>query len=102
MSWENSKSMDMLIAARRLVLEVTKALDFRMDAIDPTNELRDALYMGEPEETYDLRIGEVGTLWLAGEKLARANSALWELERRLGESERKEEEDGGASPDTGA
>ena len=83
MSWENSGTADLLRAARRLVMEVDRAMDFRMDAIDPTHELRDAIYEGEPDETYDLRIGEVGTLWLASEKLGRANSALWELERRL-------------------
>lgn len=83
MSWENSETKDLLIGARRLLFEVDRAFDFRLDAIDPTHELRDLLYDSEPDETYDLRIGEVGTLWLAGEKLARANSALWELERRM-------------------
>lgn len=82
-SWDNSKTLDVLVAARQLVLTAQRAIDFRMDQVDPDGEEREALYEGEAD--YHTRIGEVGTLYYVDEKLRRANSALWELERRMDE-----------------
>ena len=84
MSWENTDTMRLLVAARTEVLSASKGIEFRMDQIDPTGEDREALYEDEPADTYDLRIAEVGTLWELDAKLRRANSALWELESRVG------------------
>ena len=79
--WDKSKTRDVLVAARMEVLRASKGIEFRMEQIDPTWESRNELYDGEPD--YDLQISEIGTLWTLSQMLARANSALWELERRM-------------------
>lgn len=81
MDWGHSATLDVIRAARTLVMSAQKVADFRMGQVDPEGEEREALYEGEAD--YHVRIGEVGTLYYMDEKLRRANSALWELERRL-------------------
>lgn len=103
MSWEKSKSSDVLWGARREVLSAKSVLGTMMDILDPSGEERDELY--NYGHNYELNGENFTLLEMLNEldtKLGRANSAMREVEFRLSDMERKEEEDGSASPDTGA
>lgn len=76
MSWERSKTTDVLWGARKLILTAASAIEVRMDQIDPTGEERYADDEGDGEST-------LGFLFTIDGMLRRANSALHEVEGRM-------------------
>ena len=93
MSWENSKSSDVLWGARREVLTAKSVLETMMDVLDPTHEERDEIY--NYGHNYELNGENFTLLEMLNEldtKLGRANSAMREVEFRLSDMERESEQ----------
>lgn len=93
MSWENSKSSDVLWGARREVLSAKSVLETMMDVLDPTHEERDEIY--NYGHNYELNGENFTLLEMLNEldtKLGRANSAMREVEFRLSDMERESEQ----------
>lgn len=91
MSWENSKTEDMLWGARKLALAVAGGIESVLDAKDPTGMRRQGM---EPDGTpmgWDADAAPTMVEFLDdwGGKLRRLNSMLWEISSRM-EAERKE------------
>ena len=93
MSWENSKSSDVLWGARKEVLTAKSVLETMMDVLDPTHEERDEIY--NYGHNYELNGENFTLLEMLNEldtKLGRANSAMREVEFRLSDMEREYEQ----------
>lgn len=93
MSWENSKSSDVLWGARKEVLTAKSVLETMMDVLDPTHEERDEIY--NYGHNYELNGENFTLLEMLNEldtKLGRANSAMREVEFRLSDMERESEQ----------
>jgi hypothetical protein len=93
MSWENSKSSDVLWGARKEVLTAKSVLGTMMDILDPSGEERDELY--NYGHNYELNGENFTLLEMLNEldtKLGRANSAMREVEFRLSDMEREPEQ----------
>ena len=93
MSWENSKSSDVLWGARKEVLTAKSVLETMMDVLDPTHEKRDEIY--NYGHNYELNGENFTLLEMLNEldtKLRRANSAMREVEFRLSDMERESEQ----------
>ena len=93
MSWENSKSSDVLWGARKEVLSAKSVLGTMMDILDPSGEERDELY--NYGHNYELNGENFTLLEMLNEldtKLGRANSAMREVEFRLSDMERESEQ----------
>ena len=93
MSWEKSKSSDVLWGARKEVLSAKSVLETMMDVLDPTHEERDEIY--NYGHNYELNGENFTLLEMLNEldtKLGRANSAMREVEFRLSDMERESEQ----------
>lgn len=93
MSWEKSKSSDVLWGARKEVLSAKSVLETMMDVLDPTHEERDDIY--NYGHNYELNGENFTLLEMLNEldtKLGRANSAMREVEFRLSDMEREPEQ----------
>lgn len=84
MSWENSKTEDMLWGARKEVLAAKSVLETIMDVLDPGSEERDAIYSnGHDWEAHGEDVTLLELLYEVSWKLGRANSALREVSWRM-------------------
>lgn len=84
MSWEQSKTEDVLWGARKLVLSVAEGIEQVMDVIDP-NQCERYGYdrTGEPLEREGDTYTTLDFLFMWEGKLKRANSALYEVGERM-------------------
>ena len=86
MSWENSRTTDVLFGARKLVLAVADGMDTLMDVMDPAQCLRYGTdRQGNPIERDPDEFTTLDFLAVWVGKLRRANSALYEVSSRIGE-----------------
>lgn len=86
MSWENSRTTDVLFGARKEVLSVVDTMEQVMDVMDPNQCLRHGYdRQGNPIERDPDEFTTLDFLAIWVGKLRRANSALYEVSSRIGE-----------------
>lgn len=87
MSWENSKTTDIVWGARKEVLSARDVIQTLMDILDPIGCERQGLdRYGEPLEREEDTFTTLDFLCELDEKLGRANSALREVGSRLNDA----------------
>ena len=87
MSWERSKTTDVLWGARKEVLAALDVIKTLMDILDPIGCERQGLdRYGEPLEREENTFTTLDFLCELDEKLGRANSALREVGSRLSDA----------------
>lgn len=90
MSWEQSKTSDVLWGARKEVLAARSVIESMVNVLDPIGCERNGLdRYGNPIEHDGEHFTTLELLCEVDGKLARANSALHEVSFRIGDLERQ-------------